>query len=206
MTVAPGLPGRPGALASNEGRLGLRSGLLAEARREPPALGRLHGGRSRRGAPGRSLQSEPLLASQVKLLRALFTTEQAVLGLEHPLLLALRSRAFHLLRLQLLNALLQAIDAGLALRRLARQHLALPLLDLLHALLGTLLALKQAALRLQQPLLLPLRPCAFRLLRLQLLHALLQAVDAALAFRRLARKHLGRPCRPIAYGRRRARA
>ncbi|MCP3372106.1 hypothetical protein [Bradyrhizobium cajani] len=81
------------------------------------------------------------------------------------MLLALRPRAFHLLRLQLLHALLEAIDAGLALRRLARQHLALPLLhhllalvDALLALLGTLLALKQAALRLQQPLLLVLRP------------------------------------------------
>ncbi|MHB0773684.1 hypothetical protein [Bradyrhizobium sp. 5.13L] len=206
MTVTPSLPGRPGALASDQGRLGLRSGLLAEARREPAALGSLHGGRSRRGAPGRSLESEPLLASQVKLLRALLTPEQAVLGLDHPLLLALCSRAFHLLRLQLLNALLQAIDAGLALHRLAREHLALSLLDLLHALLGTLLALKQAALRLQQSLLLALRSCAFRLLRLQLLHALLQAVNAALPFRGLARKHLARPRRPIAHGRRRARA
>jgi hypothetical protein len=128
--------------------------------------------------------------------------QQAVLRLEHPLLLALRPRAFRLLRLQLLHALLQAIDAGLALRGLARQHLALPLLDLLLALLDTLLALKQAALRLQQPLLLVLRPGAFRLLRLQLLHALLQAVDAALAFRGLARKHLARPFPPIAHDRR----
>ncbi|WP_246563739.1 hypothetical protein [Bradyrhizobium liaoningense] len=81
------------------------------------------------------------------------------------MLLALRPRAFHLLRLQLLHALLETIDTGLALRRLARQHLALPLLhhllalvDVLLALLGTLLALEQAALRLQQPLLLVLRP------------------------------------------------
>ncbi|WP_239629844.1 hypothetical protein [Bradyrhizobium sp. I71] len=75
------------------------------------------------------------------MLRALLTAEQAVLGLEHPLLLALRSRAFHLLRLQLLNALLQAIDAGLALRRLARQRLALSLLHHLLALLDLLLML-----------------------------------------------------------------
>ncbi|WP_314949510.1 hypothetical protein [Bradyrhizobium cosmicum] len=113
--------------------------------------------------------------------------------MQHALLRTLRPRAVRLLRLQLLYALLQPVDAGLALRGLARQHLALPLLlhllallDVLLALLDALLALKQAALRLQQPLLRVLRPCAFRLLRLQLLHALLQAVDAALAFRGLA--------------------
>jgi hypothetical protein len=200
MAVSPGLPGGPAALAGDEGRLGLRGGLLAEALSEPSAPGGSRGGRSR-GCSG-SLQSQPLLARQISLLRALLALQQTVLRLEHPLLLALRPRPFHLLRLQLLHALLKAIDAGLTLRGLARQHLALPLLDVLLALLDTLLALKQAALRLQQPLLLVLRPCAFWLLRLQLLHALLQAVDAALAFRGLARKHLARPCRPIAHGRR----
>ncbi|MFB6462105.1 hypothetical protein [Bradyrhizobium tunisiense] len=201
MTVTPSLPGRPAALTGDEGRLGLRRSLLTEALGKSSTLGGLRGRRKRRSAPLRSLESEPLLTSQVELLRALLTAEQAVLGLEHPLLLALGSRAFHLLRLQLLNALLQAIDAGLALRRLARQHLALSLLDVLRALLDALLALKKAALRLQQPLLLVLRPCAFRLLRLQLLHALLQAVDAVLAFRGLARKHLAWRSRSPAHGR-----
>jgi len=135
------------------------------------------------------------------LLGALLTIKQAVLRLEHPLLLTLRLRTFRLLRLQLLHALLQAFDAGLALRRLARQHLALSLLDVLRALLDALLALKKAALRLQQPLLLVSRPCAFRLLRLQLLHASLQAVDAVLAFRGLARKHLALRSRSLAHGR-----
>ncbi|WP_247325383.1 hypothetical protein [Bradyrhizobium sp. 141] len=200
MAVTPGLPGRPAALTGDEGRLGLRSSLRAEALGKSSALGGLRCGRKRRSAPRRSLESESLLARQVTLLRALLTAEQAVLGLEHPLLLALRSRAFHLLRLQLLNALLEAIDAGLALRRLARQHLALSLLDVLRALLDALLALKKAALRLQQPLLLVLRPCAFRLLRLQLLHASLHAVDAVLAFRGLAREHLARRSRSLAHG------
>ncbi|WP_246504504.1 hypothetical protein [Bradyrhizobium agreste] len=107
----------------------------------------------------------------------------------------------------MLDALLHAIDAALPFCALARKHLALPLLDVLLALLHSLLALKQPALRLQQPLLLALRPCAFWwLLRLQLLHALLQAVDAALAFRRLARQRLARPFRPLAHSRRRVRA
>ncbi|WP_246557048.1 hypothetical protein [Bradyrhizobium liaoningense] len=180
--------------------MGPRRGLLAEARGKPSALGGLRGGRKRRSARGRSLQSKPLLARQVYLLRALLTPEQAVLRLQHPLLRAFRPRAFRLLRLQLLHALLQAINAGLALRGLARQHLALALLDLLRALLNTLLALKKAALRLQQPLLLVLRPCAFRLLRLQLLHALLQAVDAVLALRGLARKRLARRSRSLGHG------
>ncbi|BBZ93442.1 hypothetical protein BDS110ZK25_10570 [Bradyrhizobium diazoefficiens] len=60
------------------------------------------------------------------------------------MLLALRPRALWLLRLQLLHALLQAIDAGLALGGLARQHLALPLLHHLLALLDLLLMLLRA--------------------------------------------------------------
>ncbi|WP_454649505.1 hypothetical protein [Bradyrhizobium liaoningense] len=141
MAVTPGLPWSPAALARGERRLDLRRGPLAEALRKPSTLGGLHCGRSRRCPPGRTLEPKPLLASQVKLLRALLTAEQAVLGLEYPLLLALRSRAFHLLRLQLLNALLQAIDAGLALRCLARQRLALSLLHHLLALLDLMLTL-----------------------------------------------------------------
>jgi hypothetical protein len=74
---------------------------------------------------------------------------------EHPLLLALRPYAFRLLRLQLLHALLQTIDAGLALRGLVRQHLALPLLHHLLALLDLLLMRLRALLDLplsRQPL------------------------------------------------------
>ncbi|WP_225190496.1 hypothetical protein, partial [Bradyrhizobium sp. IC3069] len=181
--------------------MGQRSGLRAEAFRKPSALGGLRSGCKCRSALRRSLQPKPLLARQVNLLRALLSAKQAVLRLEHSLLRPLRLHAFGLLRLQLLHPLLQAFDAGLALRRLARQHVALPLLDVLRALLHALLALKKTALRLQQPLLLLLRPCAFRFLRLQLLHALLQAVDAVLAFRGLARKHLTRRSRSLAHGR-----
>ncbi|WP_456686201.1 hypothetical protein [Bradyrhizobium sp. P5_C11_2] len=126
--------------------MGLRSCLLAEAPGKPPALGGSRGGRRcgcRSGCSG-SLQSQPLLARQISLLRALLALQQAVLRLKHPLLLALRPRAFRLLRLQLLHALLQAIDPGLALRGLARQHLALPLLHHLLALLDLLLMLLRA--------------------------------------------------------------
>ncbi|WP_439363840.1 hypothetical protein ACNJYD_27175 [Bradyrhizobium sp. DASA03005] len=200
MTVTPGLSGSPAALAGGERRLGLRSGLVAEALGKPAALGGLRS-RKCRSALRRGLQSKPLLARQVNLLRALLSAKQTVLRLERPLLLAQRSHAFGLLRLQLLHPLLQAFDAGLALRRLARQQVALALLDLLRALLDTFLALKKTALRLQQPLLLLSRPWVFRLLRLQLLHALLQAVDAVLAFRGLARKHLARRSRSLAHGR-----
>ncbi|WP_342732557.1 hypothetical protein [Bradyrhizobium sp. B117] len=55
------------------------------------------------------------------------------------MLLAQRPGAFRFLRLELLHALLQAINAGLAFRCLARQHLALPLLHHLLALLDLLL-------------------------------------------------------------------
>jgi predicted membrane chloride channel (bestrophin family) len=53
-----------------------------------------------------------------------------------------------------------------------------------------LLTLEQAVLRLQQSRLLALRPRALRLLRLQLLHPLLQMIDASLTLYALARKHL----------------
>ncbi|WP_249149274.1 hypothetical protein [Bradyrhizobium manausense] len=155
MAVSPGLPGGPAALASHKGRLSLRIGLLAEARGKPSALGGLRGRRSSRDAAGRSLESKALLARQVKLLRALLTAKQAVLRLEHPLLLALRPRAVRLLRLQLLHALLEPIDAGLALCRLARQDLALPLLHHLLVLLDLLLMLLRALFNLlpsRQPL------------------------------------------------------
>ena len=55
----------------------------------------------------------------------------------------MRPPALRLLRLQLLHALLQAIDPGLALGTLARQRVALPLLRELLALLGDLLALRE---------------------------------------------------------------
>src|SRR5258706_2005163 len=76
----------------------------------------------------------------------MLTLELPLFCPQQSLLRALRPRAFQLLRLQLLNALLQAIDALLALRALARRHLALallcgllPLLDALLALAGPLL-------------------------------------------------------------------
>ena len=74
------------------------------------------------------------------MLRALLALQQAVLRLQHAFLRTLRPRAFRLLRLQLLHALLQPIDAGLAISGLARKHLAL-LAHVLLALLDTLLAL-----------------------------------------------------------------
>jgi hypothetical protein len=78
-----------------------------------------------------------------------------------------------MLRLQLLHAPLQPIDALLALRALARKHVALPFLRGLLELLHTLLTLELPLFCLQQSLLRALRPPAFRLLRLQLLNALL---------------------------------
>jgi hypothetical protein len=97
-----------------------------------------------------------------------------------------------LLRLQLLHALLQPVDAVLALHALARQRLPLPFLRGLLELLPALLTLELALLCLQQPLLRALRPRAFRLLRLQLLNALLQAIDTLLALHALARRHVAR--------------
>ncbi|WP_338833635.1 hypothetical protein [Bradyrhizobium septentrionale] len=78
------------------------------------------------------------------MLRALLALQQAVLRLQGSVMDALRARAFGLLRLQLLHALLQAIDPGLPLGGLARQRLALPLLRHLLALLDQLLMLLRA--------------------------------------------------------------
>jgi hypothetical protein len=55
-------------------------------------------------------------------------------------------------------------------------------------LLHALLTLEQAVLCLQRPILRALRPATFRLLRLQLLHTLLQAIDAGLPLCALARQ------------------
>ena len=101
-------------------------------------------------------------------------------------------QALRLLRLLLLHALLQPIDAVLALHALARKHVAPPFLRGLLELLHALLTLELPLFCLQQPLLRALRPRAFRLLRLQLLNALLQAIDALLALRALARRHVVR--------------
>jgi hypothetical protein len=75
------------------------------------------------------------------LLQALFALEQAVLSLQQPFLRALRPAAFRLLRLQLLHALLQMIDAALPRGALARQHVAPPILHHLCPLLDALLTL-----------------------------------------------------------------
>ena len=58
----------------------------------------------------------------------------------------MRACAFDLLRLQLLHALLQAIDPGLPLRGLVRERVTLPLLRRLLALLDQLLMLLRALL------------------------------------------------------------
>ncbi len=98
-----------------------------------------------------------------------------------------------MLRLQLLHALLQPVDSVLVLHPLARKHVALPFLRGLLELLHALLTLELALFCLQQPLLRALRPKAFRLLRLQLLNALLQAINALLL--RCARAQRGRCAR-----------
>ena len=91
-------------------------------------------------------------------MHALLAFEQAVLRLQHPPLCTLRQRAFRLLRLQLLHALLQPVDTALPFCALACEHLALPLLRDVLSLLGLLLMLLRALFR----LLLPRRPCAHR--------------------------------------------
>jgi hypothetical protein len=75
----------------------------------------------------------------------------------------------------------------------SRRRRSQPVQARLIALLHAPLALEQTVLRPQQPLLRVLCPHAFRLLRLQLLHTLLQAVDAVLPLGVLARKHLALP-------------
>jgi len=149
-----------------------RIGIAGEALSKSSACGRLHRG-SDGGARSRRLYSQELLTSQNALLHQLLALQQALLCLQQPLLRALRAQAFRLLRLQLLHALLQPIDALLVLHALAREHLALPLLGDLLELLHAPLALEQALFCLQQPLLRTLRLRTLRLLRLQLLHALL---------------------------------
>ncbi|WP_429104346.1 hypothetical protein [Bradyrhizobium sp. i1.12.3] len=89
------------------------------------------------------------------MLRALLALQQAVLRLQGPVTEALRARAFDFLRLQLLHALLQAIDPALPLCGLTRERVALPLLRCLLALLDQLLPLLRALvdpLRRQPPL------------------------------------------------------
>ncbi|WP_244485658.1 hypothetical protein [Bradyrhizobium tropiciagri] len=72
--------------------------------------------------------------------------QQAVLRLKRAVMDALRACALNVLRLQLLHALLQAIDPALPLRGLARERVALPLLRGLLALLDELLMLLRALL------------------------------------------------------------
>ena len=109
--------------------------------------------------------------------------ELPLLGLQQSLLRALRPHAIGLSRLQLLHALLQPIDALLALRAFSRERIALPFLCGLLEPLQTLFTLQLPLFGLQQTLLRALCALAFRLLRLQILHALLQPVDALLALR-----------------------
>jgi hypothetical protein len=135
--------------------LGLQGIIAPELRGKSPACYSLNRG-SRSCAPnGSRFRSQALQARLILSLHELLALEQAVLGLQQPLLRALCTWAFYFLRLQLLHALLQAIDTGLALGALARKHLTLPLLrrggpfgrsQLLHArlilLLHALLALE----------------------------------------------------------------
>ncbi|WP_300164332.1 hypothetical protein [Bradyrhizobium sp.] len=69
---------------------------------------------------------------KIAFLRKLLALQQALLGRER----ALRPTALRLFGLQLLHALLQAIDPGLALGTAARQRIALPLLRELLVLLS----------------------------------------------------------------------
>ena len=83
----------------------------------------------------------PFLRGLLEPLQTLFTLELPLFGLQQPLLRALCALALRLLRLQILHALLQPVDALLALRVLRRKPVALPLLHRLLRLLNALLAL-----------------------------------------------------------------
>ncbi|WP_225160763.1 hypothetical protein [Bradyrhizobium sp. BRP56] len=126
--------------------LALRTCLLAEARGKSLALRRLRRGRGRDRGANRRCRRQSLLAGNVGLLRALLALQQAVLRLQGAVMDALRACALDLLRLQLLHALLQAIDPGLPLGGLARERVTLPLLRRLLALLDHLLLLLLRAL------------------------------------------------------------
>ena len=177
------VPGRPCSLD-----LRVRTG---EARSKSPACGSLHR-RWNGGARSRRRYTELLLARQITLLQAFLVPEQALLCRQQALLCALLPQALRRLRLQLLHALLQPIDAALTLHALARKHVALPFLRGLLELLHPLLPLELPLFCLQQALLRGLRPRAVRLLRLQLLNALLQPIDTLLALHALGRNALGR--------------
>jgi hypothetical protein len=137
MAAPPGVTGSPAVLPGRERGSGLQGIIAAELRGKSPAGGGLHSGSSF----SRGLRAQPLQARLIALLHTLLALEQAILSLQQPLLRALRAETFRLLRLHLLHALLQSIDAGLPLCTLARQHVALPLLHHLLSLLDTLLAL-----------------------------------------------------------------
>ncbi|WP_456757889.1 hypothetical protein [Bradyrhizobium sp. USDA 4011] len=155
MAASPGMPRRPAALARRERRLGLRSCLLAEVCGKSLALGRLRLGHGCGGDPNRRCRRQSLLAGEVGLLCALLALQQAVLRLQGTVMDALCARAFDLLRLQLLHALLQAIDPGLPLRGLPCERIPLPLLRRLLTLLDqrlTLLCTLLNSLRRRRPL------------------------------------------------------
>ena len=120
---------------------------IGEARCKSPASGGSFG-----GTRWRWLNFRLRLSGEMTLLQALFVPEQALLCLKQALLGALLPRALRMLRLQLLHALLQAIDAVLALHALAREHIALPVLRGLLGLLSTLLTLELPLLGLLQPI------------------------------------------------------
>ena len=131
----------PAIVPGHKRRPGLQHVIVAEVRGKSPACCSLRGGGSRSGSFSRRLWPQPLQARQITFLHALLALEQTGLGLQQPLLRALRPHAFRLLGLQLLRALLQAIDAALPLCALARKHFTLPPLHSLLPLLDTLLTL-----------------------------------------------------------------
>ncbi|WP_456784273.1 MULTISPECIES: hypothetical protein [unclassified Bradyrhizobium] len=133
----------------------LRACLLAEVRGKPLALRRLRRGCGRDRGSNRCCRRQSLLAGNVGLLRTLLALQQTALRLQGTVMDALRACTLDLLRLQLLHALLQAIDPGLPLGGLARERVTLPLLRRLLALLDHLLMLLRAllnALRRRRPL------------------------------------------------------
>ncbi|WP_291606184.1 hypothetical protein [Bradyrhizobium sp.] len=106
-------------LSGREHGSGLQLVSAAELRGKSSACRSRQGG-SRGGSLSRRLRCKPLQARLLALLQELLALQHAVLGLQQPFLRALCPQAFRLLRLQLLDALLQAIDTVLPFGALAR--------------------------------------------------------------------------------------
>src|SRR6478672_10481094 len=122
--IAPGLARSPAVQPRRERGLSAWIGIVSELRGKSSARGGLHGGCGRAALPSRGPCTELLLLREIALLRKLLALQQALLSRQG----ALRPPALRVLGLQLLHALLQAIDPGLALGAAARQRIALALL------------------------------------------------------------------------------